>query len=69
MPYDQLAREIMAVPGVLSVGLMDDVATHVVISGRTADAKVAVFSKEELKAAAEAAEAQMKEELEQGQGS
>lgn len=68
VPYGQLVQEIMAIPGVLSVGLMEDVATHVVISGRSADAKLAVFSKDELQEAARAAEAQIKEELEKGEG-
>ena len=68
VPYEKLVQEIMAIPGALSVGLMDDVATHIVISGRSADGKVAVFSKEELIVAADAAEAQMKEELEKGKG-
>eukprot|EP00892_Ulva_mutabilis_P010596 jgi/Ulvmu1/7909/UM004_0141.1 len=68
VPYEKLVQEVMAISGVLSVGLMEGVATHVVISGRTADAKVAVFSKEELQEAAAAAEAQIKGELEKEQG-
>lgn len=69
VPYGKLVQEIMAIPGVLSVGLMEDVATHVVISGRSADQKVATFSKEELQKGAEAADAKLKADLEQEQDS
>lgn len=62
VPYEQLAQEIMAVPGAMSVGLMEGVATHVAISGRSADAKLAVFSKEQLQ------EARVQADTEQEQG-
>lgn len=52
MPYEKIVQEIMAAPGVKSVGLLAGVATHVALFNREAENHLKVFSKEELNAAA-----------------
>jgi hypothetical protein len=55
VPYEKIVQEVMAVPGCKSVGLLSNVATHVAIISPSEDTRMKVFSREELQAAAAAA--------------
>ena len=57
VPYAKIVKEIMAVPGAKSVGLLSGVATHVALFNKDAENRLQLFSKEELNDAAATAAA------------